>query len=351
MPWKGDRYIPLESGLPSYFQAMVRDENREAQFTAAIGLMIDTFERTVGRAPHVVDLGAGSGTLSLAALKRGAAHVTLVDVNPDLLAMARQALEDHEYVEGEHFTVFHGSFTQMPYTVPLWEGEPFDALVSEILGTLTTSESMQEYVADALKFVNTFEGHGQFVVPVAATQTLSLCKLSVVEDENYTRRFPHDVVIGEWKNNSVVEFVPTNGHLGLHNLHMKPYEVLSSVSIRVDTFGGAAASPGCDVPESVSLRVPTTMGWNHFLLLQWSCRLFNDVVLENTLDGYKAHPATGVDRSVAWGFFLAGCGPLYDLCGKTVTFNVRYPRHQKGWPLISLFAKRAAKRTSPKIAL
>lgn len=324
------RYVPAGSGQPVYFNPMLRDDNRSGGYRKAIKKNIDRFKLATERAPHVVDLGAGTGVLSKMALDCGAERVTLVDVNKDLLDMASEALTQHGYCENKDFFIFHGSFTKMTYPVKIWDAvEPFDMLVSEILGTLTTSESMHEYIADALKHVQSFDG-AQFVIPSKATQTLSICELSVVDENDLCARYPHDNLIPEWHDGTEVVFVPTND-LQLNNLHMKPFTVHSTATIRVDTFDVMSTT----LP-SVSLAVPSTLSWNHFLVLEWTCTLADGVELKNTLYGYKESPAVGVDRAVAWGFLLAECGPLYERCGKTADFEVTYPQHRKGWPRIIL---------------
>ena len=318
---------------------MLRDTGRLKAYQRAISDTIERFKAAVGRAPHVVDFGAGTGLLSKLALDSGAERVTLVDVNSDMLDMATQALVEHGYHKDTDFFVFHGSFTKINHKTAIWRGdEPFDILVCEILGTLTTTESMHEYMVDALKHVRTFDG-SQFVIPASATQCLSLCELSVADEEHLCTRFPHDSLIPPWEDERVARFVPTND-LQLFNLHLKPFVVHTTAPIRVDTFGGGGE--GTVLPP-VSLSVPSTLSWNHFLVLEWTCALSEGVELKNTLHAYKEDPAVGVDRAVGWGFFLAECGPLYDLCGSTVRFNVSYPRNAKGWPRISLASKKRIK--------
>ena len=333
------RYVPIQRGLPSYFNPMLRDTGRLKAYQRAISDMIERFKAAVGRAPHVVDLGAGTGLLSKLALDSGAERVTLVDVNSDMLDMATQALVDHGYHKDRDFFVFHGSFTKINHNTTVWQSgveEPFDMLVCEILGTLTTTESMHEYIVDALKHVRSFNG-GQFVIPARATQSLSLCELSVADEDDLCTRYPHDNLIPAWEDETVARFVPTND-LQLFNLHLKPFMVHASGPIRVDTFDVI----GTTLPP-VSLSVPSSLSSNHFLVLEWTCTLSEGVELKNTLHGYKEDPAVGVDRAVAWGFFLAECGPLYDLCGRTVQFRVSYPRNAKGWPRISLASKKRRK--------
>jgi len=337
------RYVPLSSGQPKYFNPMLRDKGRKDAYGKAIAKEIDRFKSVTGRAPHIVDLGAGTGVLSKMALDCGAQRVTLVDVNKDMLDMASKALTDDGYHENRDFFVFHGSFTRITPSVKIWEpGEPFDMLVSEILGTLTTSESMHEYIADALEHVRLFDG-ARFVIPSKATQMLSLCELSVVDEDDLCARYPHDNLIPEWHNDTEAVFVSTND-LQLYNLHMKPFTVHSSATIREDTFDVIRTT----LPP-VSLAVPSPLSWNHVLVLMWTCTLADGVELQNTLHGYKENPAVGVDRAVAWGFLLAECGPLYELCGKTADFEVTYPRRPeggllKGSPRIVLAAKRKKRR-------
>ena len=332
-------YLPLKKGLPSYFNPMLRDAGRRDAYQCAISNEISRFKRVTGRAPHVVDLGAGTGLLSKMALDCGAERVTLVDVNSDVLDMASDALTQHGYHKNKDFFVFHGSFTKMGSKVEVWQSstEPFDMLVCEILGTLTTSESMHEYIPDALKHVKTFDG-SYFVIPSKATQALSLCELSVIEGEDLCAQYPHDNLIPAWEEDTVARFVPTSD-LELFNLHLKPFVVHASEPIRVDTFDVIRTT----LP-TVSLPVPSTLSWNHFLVLEWTCTLSEGVELKNTLHGYKEKPAVGVDRAVAWGFFLAECGPLYGMCGETVRFKVSYPKHSKGWPRIALAAGRKKHR-------
>ena len=317
---------------------MLRDKDRREQYERAIRAEIARYVDLVGEKPHVVDLGAGTGLLSMMALEHGARCATLVDVNMNMLDMARTALEEKGYEEGVDFNIFHGSFTRMAFDAQIWSGTGlFDMLVCEIIGTLTTSESMQTYIPDALKHVRAFEGK-HFVVPSSATQKLSLCRIPLFDKANPCVNYAHDNLLPDWGEDNVVRFVSTNGSgLNLYNLHEYRFFVYESHAIRVDTFDQV----GCDLTEQVEFYVPRSLpqneSRNHFLVLEWKCTLAHGIELSNTLQGYKRieHPSS-VDRAVAWGFMLAQCVPLQKMCEQRVRFDVSYPND---WPRIELEEK------------
>ena len=121
--------------------AVLDDTDRNVQYSAAIKAAIDEFVAVEGRAPRVLDIGVGTGMLSNLCLLHGAAHVTGVDVNSTMVDLAKVALREQD-PSGRRFTVR----LVKPGKSQLGDAR-FDMLVSEILGTLTTSESMFKYLA------------------------------------------------------------------------------------------------------------------------------------------------------------------------------------------------------------
>lgn len=83
-------FEPIFDGIPSYHVPMLNDKDRNQAYEAAIKETIAQFVQEQGRAPTVLDLGAGSGLLSIMALHHGASEVTLVEANADLIAIAQQ---------------------------------------------------------------------------------------------------------------------------------------------------------------------------------------------------------------------------------------------------------------------
>lgn len=328
-------YKPMDSGQPCYFAPMLRDDGRLEAYRKAI-LKLVPHVRTLTNAPlRAVDFGAGTGLLSKILLEAGVDHVTLVDVNRDMLQMAKAALEYHGYVVDEHFSLFHGSLAPMGSGVDVWKGEPFDMLVSEILGTLTTSESQHVYLPQALKHVKHFDGFGQFCIPQKATQCLSLYELSIAAEDNACIRYPHDNVLPQWTKE--LAFVPTD-ELRMYDLHLREKKKIKECYVRMDIFGGIGGH--YHEVYNPSFPVPPDLDWNHFFVLEWECVLFDDVVLKNTLQGYRECPASAVARHTAWGFFIANACDLADLGVETAEFTVSYPSNKKGWPTIAVATKR-----------
>jgi predicted RNA methylase len=80
-------FIPARNDVPSYMLPMLNDSDRNLAYEAAIREKIEAFTKTHGRAPHVLDLGAGTGLLTLMALKHGAARVTALEANETVQGM------------------------------------------------------------------------------------------------------------------------------------------------------------------------------------------------------------------------------------------------------------------------
>ena len=353
MPEEGlINYEPAASLMPSFFPAMSRDANRMQQFSIAISKAIAYFIELQKRGPHVVDLGAGTGMMAYAALRAGASKVTLVDVNQDVLDIARRALRAHQYVEGKHFSLFCGSFTQMKdhetqIMVEKSGEEKFDMLVCEILGTLTTSESQHVYIPDALRSVKVIEGYGQFCIPASCTQYISLWEMGLYGgsrgvsrtvhndlETNRTATFVIDSVmearaeIGEH-----LELEPTDA-LGLNDLHTLDSTMRFRTPLRHDVFGGhlehfrapAAYLTGARGPSynrgeiewEVSDHSDSRGENREYLVLEWRAVLWGSldsepVILENTLEAYKdLDPSSAINRSQAWGFMVNDTTTLLD---------------------------------------
>jgi SAM-dependent methyltransferase len=77
---------------PETYLATIREEVADYD-TLQTAVQRAVRESSAGDAPRVLDLGGGTGTTSRAVLDaRPAARLTLVDENPDMLAVARDAL-------------------------------------------------------------------------------------------------------------------------------------------------------------------------------------------------------------------------------------------------------------------
>ena len=145
-------YNPAQGGFAKYFFSMLDDADRNFQYGLAIKACIEEFIATEKRAPRVLDVGIGTGMLSALCIEHGAAHVTGVDVNPTMTALAKDTLSEVD-PSGKKWTVK----LVKPGASQLGKAK-FDMLVSEILGTLTTSESMYKYIGIYAHHLTTFGG-------------------------------------------------------------------------------------------------------------------------------------------------------------------------------------------------
>ena len=163
-------YKPAESGLSKYFFAMLDDADRNDKYSAAIKLCIAEFWAIEGHGPRVLDLGVGTGMLSALCLEHGCAHVTGVDTNETMCGLANQALA--KISTRKSFQILH---VQPGKIAPGLQGVMFDMVVSEILGTTTTSESMCKYLSFYANHIRTFGAEERvYMVPQITRQFLSI---------------------------------------------------------------------------------------------------------------------------------------------------------------------------------
>jgi len=167
-------YTPADGGFAKYFFSMLDDKDRNHQYGEAIKSCIAEFIKKEGREPKVLDIGIGTGMLSALCIKHGAKHVTGVDTNPTMIALAKDTLSEVDPT-GKKFTV-----KQVKVGPSQLGNKKFDMFVSEILGTLTTSESMFKYIGIYAEHLNVFGGEGEqggqrvYAVPRSTTQYFSV---------------------------------------------------------------------------------------------------------------------------------------------------------------------------------
>jgi len=144
----------MAAGVPSWHHNILRDLERNAAYRAAL-------EQVVRPGDRVLDIGAGSGLLSMIAARAGAAQVTACEVNP---AVADAAVR----------TVAHNGFADRITIVPRYStevelerdlGERVDVIVQEIIAHDMLCEGVLPALADA---VPRFLKPGGRVVPERA---------------------------------------------------------------------------------------------------------------------------------------------------------------------------------------
>ena len=162
MSGAGGVYKPASEGLSKYFMCMLDDEDRNSKYRTGIAACFAEFAaENGGEMPTVLDIGVGTGMLSALCLEAGAKHVTAVDCNETMCNLARRHLK--ELAQKSRFEVVQAHAGKPP---PFEAERRFDVVVSEILGTLTTSESMCKYVSIYAPHIRRFGADGRKVYMV-----------------------------------------------------------------------------------------------------------------------------------------------------------------------------------------
>ena len=229
-------YTPSVCGFPNYFCSMLDDEDRNRSYANAIKGCIDDFKKRENRAPRVLDVGVGTGMLSGLCIFHGAKHVTGVDVNPTMTSLAKESLRKVDPT-GKKFTVK----LVKPGASQLGEAK-FDMLVSEILGTLTTSESMYKYIAIYQHHLNTFGDEQRvYCVPRKTVQYFAVHSFDRAElGHSLSSALEHAVSSTE----AARKLVPTNeGGLGLHLPQYQSEAIGERLAIHTETYDRLSPNP------------------------------------------------------------------------------------------------------------
>jgi len=143
----------LIEAVNDWHYAMLNDSQRNQFYWDAMGGQV------VGK--RVVDIGAGSGLLSLMAAKQGASQVLAIEASKDMVALARLNMERNGY--SDKIKVLHN----MSNNVTLQDDEKADVIVSETLGALMLGEGMLDYLSDARRRL---AKPGAAVIPAGGAQ-------------------------------------------------------------------------------------------------------------------------------------------------------------------------------------
>jgi tetratricopeptide (TPR) repeat protein len=136
--------------VPFWHIPMLNDVRRNDAFEAAIIAAL----ASAGPDARVLDIGTGSGLLSMMAARAGAQSVTACEMVPIIAAMARKIIADNGYAE--EITVHTAPSTQLQVGTHL--DEKADILVSEIL----SSDLLTEHVIDTFE-----DAHARLLKPDA----------------------------------------------------------------------------------------------------------------------------------------------------------------------------------------
>lgn len=163
--------------VPFWHIPMMNDTRRNDAFEAAIQVAI----RQVGPDARVLDIGTGSGLLSMMAARAGAKEIVACEAVPIIADMAMKIVAENGY--DDRVTVHAKMSTELEVGKEL--AEPADILVSEIL----SSDLLTEYVCDTFE-----DAHARLlkedaiVIPRAASAIGCLVESPVLDDYVFVDR-------------------------------------------------------------------------------------------------------------------------------------------------------------------
>lgn len=134
----GRVYDKTHGSIFRYHESMLLDDRRVNAYREAI-------ERSITPGDAVIDLGAGTGILSLIALRAGAGHVHLIEMGP-VASLARQVISSAGFGTKVTFHKAHSSKITIP--------EPAQLLVTETIGNVAFDEGICGAIDDVRPFLS-----------------------------------------------------------------------------------------------------------------------------------------------------------------------------------------------------
>jgi SAM-dependent methyltransferase len=127
----------------SQMTSMMRDADRNVVYEKAIKLLIDNFVAKKDRAPVVLDVGAGTGLLSMFAARSGAEFVIGVEMFETMATIAERVVSANDL--GDKILIVNAKSSEI-------EGLPVlpDLLISELLDSALLGEGCMPAHTDAL---------------------------------------------------------------------------------------------------------------------------------------------------------------------------------------------------------
>ena len=129
---------------------MLNDHERNAKFCAAVESAVRAAQRAlrsrgVDRGVRVLDIGAGSGLLALAAARAGAEHVTACEADPLVAAAASEVIQANGLAHCVTLVPLHSSQLSVE---DLRESQPADIVTHELLDSTLLGEDVLPALRD-----------------------------------------------------------------------------------------------------------------------------------------------------------------------------------------------------------
>ena len=236
---------PLANVL-SYHFPMIAEAPRNIRFERALLRAIRRFTRENGRAPHVLDIGSGTGLLAMMAARGGARKVTSVEMVPAVCAVASQIVQRNGY---EHI-VDVVNVRSDELSLYALGGAPANILVSELIDDHVIGDGVLPSISDARRRLLT---PAALIVPRAARMFLQPVSLRC--------RGPPGISLDELNVMRTDQLVLTYPFYSgkLQRLPPSEYEALGP-PLEIFDFPWATAEPG--TLEKGRMTAPMTLSFN-----------------------------------------------------------------------------------------
>jgi len=266
----------MAAGVPSWHHNILRDLARNSAYRAAL-------EKVVRPGDHVLDIGAGSGLLSMIAARAGAARVTACEVNPAVADAAVRTVAQNGFAD--RITIVPHYSTEVELERDL--GERVDVIVQEIIAHDMLCEGVLPALADA---VPRFLKPGGRVVPERAQLRVALA------------HWPH----AKTRELNDVEGFDLSPFATLARYPLEAASNDPTIALRsdpVDLFSWDLASGGPYGPDRTSTTLTVRDGEANGVMQWIHIELTEGVTYENA-------PARGPNSSWACLFYPFACGPV-----------------------------------------
>jgi hypothetical protein len=246
----------------------------------------------------------------------------------------RRESDENSEAWGQHHVVV-GTFKSKTKK-PLWLDQPFDLLVSEILGSTGSSESMYEYLSLALHHIRQFGKDAKiYCVPqdLTVTAVWYATEASPAFDPALMTAYEAVQFWDGATNAQLPSFLHTRDGIALQ--HMAPTPASDPLVLLEESYmSNPPSRQRVHTPCSWVLSQPLTQ--HSFLVVEWTSTLWNDVVLSNTLSEYaNLTPRNAATRNAAWGLFVLKPISREHVADTAQLASVQW---RKGVPILSLCA-------------
>eukprot|EP01060_Flectonema_neradi_P005426 TRINITY_DN1361_c0_g1_i3.p1 TRINITY_DN1361_c0_g1~~TRINITY_DN1361_c0_g1_i3.p1 ORF type:complete len:377 (+),score=49.43 TRINITY_DN1361_c0_g1_i3:54-1184(+) len=276
----------LVSTINDWHFAMMNDHHRNECFKEALREAIAQETSPV----RVLDVGSGSGLLSLLAVQNGAAQVHAVEGNEALAEVSKKIITKNKM--DDKIKVL----TNMSVNVGLEDigNKKADIMVSEVLGTLLLGESAIEYMADARDRLLKPGGH---VIPSGAAQFVSVISSSKLRSV---------IKVDKWNGLDLSEFnslqdtssLVFSKQYGFRLLDVGPLEI--SPQLEIFSVDFRTAQPGEISPHPVIIKFKSlhTATVDAFIF-HWTA--WTDPLKVYNISTHWSATENNFQRDMAWG--------------------------------------------------